>query len=67
MKAPNHLMALIDANSSGVSGDKYLGALVDMGGRVESLRKLAKVVAQTLPGTVEVKVDVRRVEQGGIE
>lgn len=66
MKGPDHLLALIDANSSGVSGDKYLGALVNMGGRVESLRKVAKAVAENLPGTSDVEVAARRVERGGI-
>src|SRR5437899_9168739 len=66
MKASVQLLAVIDANSSGVSGDKYLGALVDMGGRVESLRKVAKVVAERLPGTSNVEVEARRVERGGI-
>ena len=59
-------MAVIDANSSGVSGDKYLGALVNMGGRVESLRKVARVVAEYLPGTSRVEVEARKVERGGI-
>jgi uncharacterized protein (TIGR00299 family) protein len=66
MKAPDQLLVLIDANSSGVSGDKYLGALVNMGGRVESLRKVARVVAEYLPGTSDVEVNARRVERGGI-
>src|SRR2546427_10515108 len=66
MKAPDQLLAVIDANSSGVSGDKYLGALVNMGGRVESLRKVARVVAEYLPGTSRVEVEARRVERGGI-
>jgi pyridinium-3,5-bisthiocarboxylic acid mononucleotide nickel chelatase len=66
MKVADQLLVLIDANSSGVSGDKYLGALVDMGGRVESLRKVAKVVAEYLPGTSNVEVNARRVERGGI-
>ena len=48
MKAPDQSLVIIDANSSGVSGDKYLGALVNMGGSVESLRKVAKVVAEYL-------------------
>src|SRR5216683_908453 len=56
MKTPDQLLVLIDANSSGVSGDKYLGALVNMGGRVESLRKVAKVVAEYLPGTSDVEL-----------
>src|SRR5438445_3568605 len=66
MKAPVQLLAVIDANSSGVSGDKYLGALVNMGGRVESLRKVARVVAEYLPGTSRVEVEARKVERGGI-
>jgi pyridinium-3,5-bisthiocarboxylic acid mononucleotide nickel chelatase len=67
MKPLDQLLAIIDANSSGVSGDKYLGALVNMGGRVESLRKIAKVVTEYLPGTVNVEVEARKVERGGIE
>src|SRR6058998_2976761 len=66
MKTPDQLLAVIDANSSGVSGDKYLGALVNMGGSVESLRKVAKVVAEYLPGASNVEVEARRVERGGI-
>src|SRR2546427_11790439 len=66
MKAPVQLLAVIDANSSGVSGDKYLGALVNMGGRAESLRKVARAVAEYLPGTSRVEVEARRVERGGI-
>ena len=66
MKAPNQLLVMIDANSSGVSGDKYLGALVNMGGRVESLRNVAQVVAEHLPGTGKVEIEARKVERGGI-
>ena len=66
MKTLDNLLAIIDANSSGVSGDKYLGALIDMGGKVESLRKIAKVVAEYLPGTANVEVEARRVERGDI-
>ncbi|HEX9613355.1 MAG TPA: nickel pincer cofactor biosynthesis protein LarC [Candidatus Bathyarchaeia archaeon] len=66
MKALDNLLAIIDANSSGVSGDKYLGALVSIGGRVETLKKVAGVVAENTPGTASVKVDARRVERGDI-
>ncbi len=66
MKDPDNLLVVIDANSSGVSGDKYLGALVNMGGRVESLRKVARAVAEYLPGTGKVEVEARKVERGGI-
>src|SRR6266581_7521621 len=66
MKTSDNLLVIVDANSSGVSGDKYLGALVNMGGQVESLRKVSKVVAESLPGTSKVEVEARRVERGGI-
>src|SRR2546426_10609191 len=66
MKASDQLLAIIDANSSGVSGDKYLGALVNMGGRVESLRKVARVVAEYLPGTSRVEVELGKGGRGGI-
>ncbi len=66
MKTLDHSLVIIDANSSGVSGDKFLGALVNMGGRVESLRKIARVVAEYLPGTARVEVEARRVERGDI-
>jgi pyridinium-3,5-bisthiocarboxylic acid mononucleotide nickel chelatase len=66
LKALDNLLAIIDANSSGVSGDKYLGALVSMGGKVESLRKVARVVAENTPGTRSVEVEARRVERGDI-
>jgi uncharacterized protein (TIGR00299 family) protein len=66
MKALGQLLVVIDANSSGVSGDKYLGALVNIGGQVESLRRVAKVVTEYVPGTRDVEVEARRVERGGI-
>src|SRR6266516_3358770 len=66
MKAPVQVLAVIDANSSGVSGDKYLGALVNTGGLFESVRKGARVVAEYLPGTSRMDVEARRVERGGI-
>jgi len=66
MKTLDNLLTIIDANSSGVSGDKYLGALIDMGGKVESLRKVAKIVAEYLPGTANLEIEVRRVERGDV-
>jgi pyridinium-3,5-bisthiocarboxylic acid mononucleotide nickel chelatase len=66
MKAHDNRIGLIEASPSGVSGDKYLGAFLDLGGKIESLRKVAKVVAENLPGTGEVNVKVRRVERGEI-
>jgi pyridinium-3,5-bisthiocarboxylic acid mononucleotide nickel chelatase len=57
---------IIDAGSSGASGDKFLGALVDLGGSQKSLEKVAKAVEKNLPGAKDVRVDVRRVERGDI-
>ncbi len=66
MKAYDNRLGIIDASPSGVSGDKYLGALLDLGGKTESLRKVARVVAENLPGTGDVSVKVRRVERGDL-
>ena len=63
---PDPKIVIIDARPAGVSGDKYLGALIDLGGKPEILRKVAAVVAKNLPGSGSVKVDVRRVERGEI-
>ncbi len=66
MKAYDNRLGIIDASPSGVSGDKYLGALLDLGGKTERLRKVARVVAENLPGTGDVNVKVRRVERGDL-
>ncbi len=66
MKDYDNRLGIIDASPSGVSGDKYLGALLDLGGKAESLRKVARVVAENLPGTGDVSVKVRRVERGDL-
>ncbi|HWY28975.1 MAG TPA: nickel insertion protein, partial [Candidatus Sulfotelmatobacter sp.] len=57
---------IIDASSSGASGDKFLGALIDLGGNPKSLDKVAKVVEANLPGTSRVRVKTTRVERGEI-
>lgn len=57
---------IIDASSSGVSGDKFLGALVDLGGNMRTLGKAAKAVEQNLPGTDRVRVKSSRVDRGDI-
>lgn len=66
MKTSENMIGIIDASVSGVSGDKFLGALVDLGAKLGSLRKVAKAVADNLPGTKEVDVRVRGVERGDI-
>src|SRR2546428_13487440 len=57
---------IIDASSSGASGDKFLGALVDLGGSPKSLGKVTEVVERNLPGANHVQVKTKRVERGGI-
>jgi uncharacterized protein (TIGR00299 family) protein len=57
---------IIDASSSGASGDKFLGALIDLGGSPKSLRKVAEVVEKNLPGANRVQVKTTRVERGEI-
>lgn len=66
LKPTENRTGIIDASVSGVSGDKYLGALVDLGGKPESLRRVGKVVTDVLPGTGKVDVQVNTVERGGI-
>jgi uncharacterized protein (TIGR00299 family) protein len=57
---------IIDASSSGASGDKFLGALVDLGGSAKSLDKVARAVEDNLPGASHVHVKTTRVERGEI-
>ncbi|HZY93489.1 MAG TPA: nickel pincer cofactor biosynthesis protein LarC [Candidatus Bathyarchaeia archaeon] len=66
LKQMEDQIGIIDASVSGVSGDKYLGALVDLGGRPEALREVGRVVADVLPGTRKVDVRVDTVERGGV-
>jgi pyridinium-3,5-bisthiocarboxylic acid mononucleotide nickel chelatase len=66
MKSLDNPVVVIDASPSGVSGDKYLAALLDLGGKPGILRKVAQIVAENLPGTGNVDVKVRRVERGEI-
>src|SRR2546425_4562011 len=57
---------IIDASSSGASGDKFLGALIDLGGSPKSLDKVARIVEENLPGASHVHVKTTRVERGEI-
>ena len=57
---------IIDASSSGASGDKFLGALIDLGGSPKSLDKVARVVEDNLLGASHVHVKTARVERGEI-
>ena len=57
---------IIDASSSGASGDKFLGALIDLGASPKRLEKIAAVVEDNLPGANHVHVKTTRVERGEI-
>ncbi|HEV2119521.1 MAG TPA: nickel pincer cofactor biosynthesis protein LarC [Candidatus Bathyarchaeia archaeon] len=57
---------IIDASSSGASGDKFLGALIDLGGNPKRLEKVARVVETNLPGASSVQVKTTRVDRGEI-
>jgi pyridinium-3,5-bisthiocarboxylic acid mononucleotide nickel chelatase len=66
MKSLHNRVVVIDASPSGVSGDKYLGALLDLGGKTEILRKVVQTAAENLSGTGKVEVRVNNVERGEI-
>src|SRR5712664_146181 len=57
---------IIDAGSSGASGDKFLGALMDLGGSSKSLERVARIVEDNLPGASHVHVKTSIVERGEI-
>jgi uncharacterized protein (TIGR00299 family) protein len=57
---------IIDSSSSGASGDKFLGALIDLGGSPKSLERVARVVEDNLPGASHVQIKTTRVERGEI-
>src|SRR5713101_4646803 len=60
------LIGVIDARVAGVSGDKYLGALIDLGGSQANLAKGGKTIENCLPGTRRVEVRVESVERGEV-
>lgn len=66
MKSQDNRVVMIDAIPAGVSGDKYLGALIDLGGKTSSLERVGRTVTSNLAGTRKVEVEVRRVERGDV-
>lgn len=66
VKSQDNRVVTIDAIPAGVSGDKYLGALIDLGGKTSSLERVGRVVTSNLAGTRRVEVEVRKVERGDI-
>ncbi len=59
-------IGLIDARVAGVSGDKFLGALIDLGASPARLRKVGGIVEKCLPGTKRVDVTIQSVERGEV-
>src|SRR5712692_8723665 len=60
------MIGVIDARVAGVSGDKYLGALIDLGASQAKLAKVGKTIENCLPGTRRVDVRVESVERGEV-
>ncbi len=60
------MIGVIDARVAGVSGDKYLGALLDLGGSQGKLTKVGKTIENCLPGTRKIEIRVESVERGEI-
>ena len=57
---------VIDGRAAGASGDKYLGALLDLGAPKARLEKVARVITESLPGTERIEIKVSSVERGEI-
>ena len=66
VKSQDNRIVTIDAIPAGVSGDKYLGALIDLGGKTSSLERVGRTIVSNLPGTKKVEVQVRKVERGSV-
>src|SRR2546430_7349876 len=67
-KSPSQrLVVVADGGASGVSGDKYLGALIALGASPAGLKKVASVVGDSLPGGEKVEVHFQNVERGEVE
>ncbi len=61
-----NMIGIIDARPAGVSGDKYLGALMDLGASHTRLERVGRIVEKCLPGTLRVEVRIESVERGGV-
>jgi pyridinium-3,5-bisthiocarboxylic acid mononucleotide nickel chelatase len=66
MKPPSDRIVLVYASPAGVSGDKFLGAFIDLGGKPELLRRAAKIVGETLPKAKTPEIEIHRVKRGEI-
>ncbi len=57
---------MIDSGASGVSGDKYLGALLDLGASLVTLKKVARAVQTVLPLVDSVDVSASNTERADV-
>jgi uncharacterized protein (TIGR00299 family) protein len=64
--SPQGLIVVADGGASGVSGDKYLGALIALGASPATLKKVASIVGDSLPSTEKVEVRFQNVERGEV-
>ena len=58
-------IAVIDCQVAGVSGDMFLGALIDLGANVERIVRAIKSLETLDAGYKDVKVEVKKVLKGG--
>ncbi len=65
-RTSNSLIGVIDGRTAGASGDKFLGALLDLGASKSQLEKVARVITESLPGTKKIDINVSSVERGEI-
>src|SRR6266571_9186729 len=65
-RTSNSLIGVIDGRTAGASGDKFLGALLDLGASKSQLEKVARVITESLPGIKKIDINVSSVERGEI-
>src|SRR2546422_3699996 len=65
-RATDSIIGVIDGRIAGVSGDKFLGDLLDLSASKSQLEKDARAVAESLPGTKKIDIKVSSVERGEI-
>ncbi|HZD13047.1 MAG TPA: nickel pincer cofactor biosynthesis protein LarC, partial [Candidatus Binatus sp.] len=60
------LIVVADSGVSGVSGDKYLGALVSLGANPARLKKAAEIIQSSNPGLGKAHIQIEKQERGEI-
>lgn len=62
---PRGLVAVVDCRAAGVSGDMFLGALIDLGADGEKIVDAIEGLKDYIEGCRRVEVDLREVMKGG--